>query len=278
MKEDGYEIKDGILDLSECGIKAVEDKQFLGIKQLRAVIMPEGIEHVGDWAFAKCSNLEAVSFCGKFRKDLFGRNVFKGCEELSFIRFADTDDTTARLLALSTNRLEADHLVRADDIGQKSWYEKWDISLLSLLKSDDEKNAIAAALCGEEDISYDGIGSVDGELPGESADYVTKKAYEKCMLCYIRLENDRFLSEDARRIVEDHISKNRLGSASGSSFYSIFSLGGSDLSYLARYIDIVRPDKEMIRMMMDSLSPKDVYAMSYLVERSGGIAGDDLML
>lgn len=273
-----YDIKDGILDLSKDAIYRIEDKQFLGNKQVRSVILPDTTEYVGNWAFAKCSNLEEVTFCGTFCPGLFGRNVFAGCEMLSYIRFADTDDTTARLAALSTNILDCDHLLRADDIGQKSWFEKWDISLVSLLKSDDEKNAIAAALCGEEDISYDGIGSVDGELPGESPDFVTKKAYEKCMLCYVRLECDRYISDETRSVINEHIMKNRLGYGCGSSFYSIFAADGSDLSYLKRYIDITNPEREEFTAMISALSPRDVYAMSYLIERSNALSGDDLML
>ncbi len=174
MNENGFEIKDGILDLSDVQSGTIEDKQFLGDKTIRRVRFGESIGHIGNWAFAKCANLEKVTFASPFSRGLFGRDVFKGCDELSEIRFSDTDDVTARLLALCTNRLYCDHLVRADDIGQKTWFEKWDISLIALLKSDDEKNAIAAALCGEEDIAFDGIGSVGGELPGESSDYVSK--------------------------------------------------------------------------------------------------------
>ncbi len=278
MDLDVYDIKDGILDLSKDAIYAIEDKQFLGNKQIRSVILPATTEHVGNWAFAKCSNLEEVTFCGTFCPGLFGRNVFDGCDDLGYIRFADTDDATARLAALCANSLDCDHLIRADDIGQKSWYEKWDISLVSLLNGDDEKNAIAAALCGEEDISYDGIGSVDGELPGESPDFVTKKAYEKCMLCYVRLECDRYISDKTRSVINEHIMKNRLGYGNGSSFYSIFALGGSDLSYLERYISITGPDREEISEMISALSPRDVYAMSYLIERSNALSGDELML
>lgn len=278
MTENGYEIKEGILDLSGLNIDRIENKRFLGAKAVREVIFPAGIEYIGDWAFAKCSNLEKVTFPQKHVHGLFGKDVFKGCDNLSEIRFLGTDDVTSYLLALCTNRLYCDHLVRADDVGKKSWFEKWDISLVSLLKSDDEKNAIAAALCGEEDISYDGIGSVDGELPGQTPDYVSKMANEKCTLCYIRLEYDRYLSDGTRETIEDHILKNSLGNCGGHSFYSIFEMCDGNLSYLSRYLDIVRPDRDGIRQMISALSPRDVYAMSYLLERSNRLAGDDLML
>ncbi len=167
-----YEIKDGILDLKDAPLSIIENKEFWSQRALRKVILPAGIEHIGDWAFAKCINLETVEFACDFRPGLFGRDVFKGCESLRSVAFAGMDETTALFLALCANRLPYDHLIRSEDVGQKSWYEKWDICLASKLKSDDAEAKMSAALCGEEDISYDGIGSVDGEMPGASADYV----------------------------------------------------------------------------------------------------------
>lgn len=98
------------------------------------------------------------------------------------------------------------------------------------------------------------------------------------MLCYVRLECDRYISDETRSVINEHIMKNRLGYGNGSSFYSIFALGGSDLSYLERYISIIGPDREEISEMISALSPRDVYAMSYLIERSNALSGDELML
>ncbi len=162
MTVNGYEIIDGILDLRDSDMTVLENKAFLSGKMIREVYLPLGLTHIGDWAFAKCSNLRQVTFADDFRPGLFGKEVFGGCDELRSIGFADLDAETSTLLATCTNKLAYDHLLRSDDIGQKSWFEKWDISLVSKLKSDDAEARMSAALCGEEDISYDGIGSVYG--------------------------------------------------------------------------------------------------------------------
>ncbi len=275
-----YEIKDGILDLKDAPLSIIENKGFWSQRSLKKAVLPAGIEHVGDWAFAKCVNLEAVEFPCDFRPGLFGRDVFKGCESLRSVTFMGMDGATSLFLALCANRLLYDHLIRSEDVGQKSWYEKWDICLASRLKSDDAEAKMRAALCGEEDISYDGIGSVDGEMPGESADYVSKEEYNKSALCYIRLEHDVFLSDDTRDLIEDHVRKNRFGSGSGSSFYAIFEECGGNISYLETYLDIVKPDKDTLAAMTASLSPSEVVARSYLIGRSSDAVGglDDLML
>ncbi len=267
MNINGFEVKDGILDLSGTSVTVIENKAFWAARAIREVLLPGGMEHIGDWAFAKCSNLERVTFPDDFRPDLFGRDVFKGCDRLKHIGFNDSDDVTAHFLALCANRLGFDRLIQSDDIGKKSWYEKWDICLATRIKSDDAEARMSAALCGEEDISYDGIGSVDGEMSGESEDFVSAAAYNRSILCYVRLINDRYLSDDMRHLLEKHISDNRFGEGYGSSFYAIFEECGGDLGLLQKYLDIVKPDRKMLLEMTSALSASEVAAKSYLIGR-----------
>ena len=276
----GHEITDGILDLRDSGITVLENKAFLSGKLIREVYLPSGVTHIGNWAFAKCSNLRRVTFADDFRPGIFGKEVFGGCDELRSIEFADSDPETSTLLAMCTNKLAYDHLLRSDDVGLKSWFEKWDISLVSKLKSDDAEARMSAALCGEEDISYDGIGSVDGEMPGETEDYVRREEFAKCELCYIRLTNDRFLGKRIRQAIEDFLTENRFGFRSGAAFYSVFDAGEKALAYLQTYLDVIKPDAGTLKEMIDAVPKKDVYARSFLIGKSSeGCGGlDSLML
>lgn len=279
MNIKGYEVYDGVLDLSGTGLTSIENKAFFFEKGIRAVILPSTIEYVGDWAFAKCPNLERVTFPCAHHSGMFGRDVFGGCVRLSLIEFEDMDDCAARLLALCANRLSFDQLIRSDDIGKESWYEKWDICLATRLKSDDAEAKMSAALCGEEDISYDGIGSVDGEMSGETGDFVKKEEYNRCALCYLRLSNDRYLSDNTRNTIEEYLIANRFGAGSEGSFYSIFEECGSDLSFLRIYLDTIKPDRDTLQDMIKILEPKDVFAKSYLIDESNSLGNiDDLML
>lgn len=279
MDINGFKITDGVLDLSDRALPSIENKAFLSAKLLRRVILPAGIEHVGDWAFAKCDNLMSVSFMGPYREGLLGKEVFKGCTRLATIDFDGMDSVTSKLLALCTNKLPYDHLLRSDDVGQAGWYEKWDICLISKIKSDDAEARMSAALCGEEDISYDGIGSVDGEMPGETGDYIQKEEYDRCSLCYVRLANDVYLNDHTRRSIEDHIIANRFGTGTGASFFSVFEEEDNTLPYLRIYLDIVKPDRGTLKEMIEAVPGKNVYARSFLIERSsqGDVLGD-LML
>ena len=268
MNANGYEVKDGVLDLRETSVTEIDNKEFWAARSVREVLLPAGIIHIGDWAFAKCSNLEKVTFTDDFHPGIFGRDVFKGCERLERISFCDTDEVTGRFLALCANRLGFDRLIQSDDVGKKSWYEKWDICLATRIKSDDAEAKMSAALCGEEDISYDGIGSVDGEMPGEGADFVSKEAFNKSILCYIRLSDDIYLGEDTRKLVSDHILQNSFEIGTSAAFNAIFEECGGNLSYLRIYLDIVKPDRDTLLRMISSLGPSDVAARSYLIKES----------
>ena len=271
MNVNRYEITDGVLDLSDTDIRRIERKAFWALKVIREVHLPETVVYIDDWAFGKCANLETVRFAGAFRPGIFGRDVFKGCDRLADIAFTDTDRQTEVLLALCANKLAFDQLIRSDDIGQKSWYEKWDICLATRLKSDDAEAKMSQALCGEEDISYDDIGSVDGEMSGEREEYLWREGYRKCSLCYVRLANDRYLGTDTRKIIEDHIIANRFGEGNGYSFHAIFEECDSDLSYLRKYLDIVKPDRDELAGMTAALMPKDVLARSFLIKESSSL-------
>ncbi len=269
MNHGGYEITDGVLDLRNAGVTGIENKEFLSEKAVRQVYLPASVEHVGDWAFSKCTNLRSVEFTGDFRPGVFGKNVFSGCELLGYVGFADTDPVTGKLLALCANRLPYDHILRSDDLGQESWYRKWDICLEAALKSDDAEAKMSAALCGEEDISYDGIGSVDGEMPGETSDYIQKEEFNRCSLCYIRLSNDRYLRDDTRALIAGYLNDNRFGVKEGSAFASIFEEGENVLPYLKIYLDTIKPDRKTLKEMTAAVPSKDVYAISYLIRESG---------
>ena len=139
---------------------------------------------------------------------------------------------------------------------------------------------MSAALCDEEDISYDGIGSIDGEMPGESADFVSKDAHNRSVLCYIRLKDDVYLSDETRLLLEEHIRAIGFGRESGSSFSAIFEECGGNLEYLRIYLDIVKPDRNTLSAMIASLGPSDVAARSFLIKESSDKSGilDDMML
>lgn len=259
----------------------IERKFHMSDSSLTELVFKGTDTHLGDWAFSKCRNLREVTFKQAYTPGMFGRGVFEGCDRLERITFSGFSEDASRLLANVVSHLKVSHLLTADDVGEKSWFEKWDLALKISLDTNDAEGSIAAALCGEEDISYDGIGSVDGEMPGETGDFVKNAAKEKCMLCLLRLRYDEYLGDEFRKYLCDYLKSRSLGEGDGYAWSALKDLVGDDLTYYRLYLDAVCPDRKSLSLMTDDLDAGHVAVKSFLIREAGGSSGaafDELML
>lgn len=285
LKITGYEGDGAILDISEENkITSIDKKVFLSCNQLRKVKLPGSITGIGDWCFSNCRNLDKVEISSSSADGrIFGRGVFEACDRLSRIGFSGTDMSTQVLLAAGVNRMSNELLLRADDIGQKFWYEKWDISLLSLLNSDDAESTISTAVSGEEDISYDGVAMVDGEMSGPTSDHVKNIAKNKSYLCYLRLLNDSHLGRKTKDKIEEYIRSRAFGTENPSAWITLKEDCEGDVEYYETYLSVVNPSRDEMMKMIEDLGPTRVQAKALLIDRargdsSGNSVLDDLML
>ena len=280
----GYEDMGFVLDISDkTDIEIIGKKAFLGCKSLKKVFLPGSIKSLSDWSFSKCNNLKSVKIDLPVESGLFGRGVFEGCEHLKEISFKDAHKDLSVLLAANVNRLPNEHLLRSEDLGQQGWYEKWDIALMALLNTDDAEGSINTLVCGEEDISTDGIGSVDGEMPGETDDFVKRAAKNKSFLCFLRLMHDSFLKDDKRTLFENYIKARAFGNPKDFAWVTLKEDCEGEVDYYKLYLSIVKPSKDDIKGMVADLSATQVQAKAFLINEAAGNTGessalDDLML
>lgn len=279
----GYEGGDAVLDLSGYGnLTTIDRKAFLSCKILRKLILPASIDSIGDWAFSKCTNLQSVNFVRATGDNMFGKGVFEGCDNLTEISFADSDKGMARLLALTTNRMSNDYLLRSSDLGKKTWYDKWDISLMSVLKLDSNNLEADFATGGEEDLPFVGVGMVDGEMPDEGVDFFKGIEKNKCLLAYIRLMYDANLSDGMREFLCEFIRDRAFGCSPAYAFNTLNEECGGDIEYYKIYMDVVKPDKDTINRMAQSLNATLIQAKAFLIEQAAGGEEssffDDMML
>ncbi len=257
---------DAVLDLSGQPVAGVARKTFLSCKSLKKVIFPESIVFLGDWAFSKCTNLKSVGFLGNFRSGLFAKGVFDGCSALESISFADFDEDLKVLFSATVNRLSNDILFRSDEVGTGKWYEKWDLSLQSMLRSLDDDNMDFVA-CGEEDIAYSGM--VDGEMPSDNETFVKAAEKNKCFLCFERLLHAAGLDERSRSICEQFITERAFGRRNPSAWITLKEDCRDEVEYYKRYLDIVHPDKNTITDMIADLSQTQVQTKAFLINEAG---------
>lgn len=247
---------------------AIKSKSNMGDASVSEIVIPKEVTQIGEWAFSKCKNLTKVVFKGEYTPHLLAKGVFEGSDNLKSIEFANLGCDEAYLLAAAVCKLKVSHLLRSDDVGEKSWFDKWDLALKIVLESNDEKFDAANALCGEEDISYDNIGSIDGEMPGVGVDYLNEAAYNKSLLCYLRLTYDKFLDDSGREIIYSYIKKHAFGTKDAYSWLTLKEKCRDDLSYYRIYLEVVKPLNDEMRRMIEDLPQNAVAAKSFLIGES----------
>ena len=253
-------------------VTKIQKKSFLGIKGLRSIELPSGIKEVSDWAFSKCIHLNNIRFTSK---PVFGKAVFEGCERLEKIyvnakdiNASEEDENLAYLLASVVNKFDAGYLLRDDDIGTCEWYRRWDLALKNYLLAEDIDGYDDRALCGEEDISYDGISSVDGELLGDSGDYLNEVGKNKCYLCILRLIHDTNLSINDQDLLKKYILARSYEKERPLAWKMLKEDAGENIELFEKYIEITNPSKDILEKMIKDISADKANVRAYLIKCS----------
>ncbi|MBP5153148.1 MAG: hypothetical protein ILP13_09590, partial [Lachnospiraceae bacterium] len=275
-------VSDGGADYTVTGV----DRKALLNSNLKAVSLPPTIESIGDWAFSKATHLKRFVLRGpveNLSKVTLGKGIFEGDTALESVCLGyEQDDDLSYLLAATVLRLPAAFLLRTGNLGTKEWFKSFDASLSSYIAESDFTGYSERILCGEEDISYDGIGSVDGELLGESAAYVREKRKDKSALCLLRLMKDKDLAEETGEVFKDYIRKHALGREDDSAWQALKTFYGDSLEYVELYCNVVKPGKTEIGAMLADMGKQGIEIKSFLIGYRGeddtGNIMDDLLL
>ena len=255
-------------------VTCIGKKAFLGCKGLREVDMPESVTEIEDWAFSQCAHLRKITIPALFDRTQgndfkLGRRVFEGCVSLSQIcRQKDDNGAISYLCAALVSRLPAEYLLWDDEIGSKHWYEKWDLALSGFILRKDNEGYTDTVLCGEEDISYDGIGSVDGEMLGETYEYVKSVCKNKSYLCLLRLVNDEMLDATSRDIYSQYIRVHKRGVGNEAAWLTLTEDIGDELEYYKVYASVAESEADELSEMIAQMGEDKAQAKAYLISQS----------
>ena len=89
-----YEDKPNILvdlDMSQATFTKIDYNQFYYVRNLRSVIIPEGVTLIDSYAFQSCVNLESVTIPKSVMK--IGMCAFSVCKKLASVVFVDNEST-----------------------------------------------------------------------------------------------------------------------------------------------------------------------------------------
>lgn len=257
-------------------VKGIDRKAFLQQVGLRKVVLPGTVAYIGDWAFSQCRQLETFILKQGAGVDAFvGRGIFEGSDRLANICIGYTKpDELSFLAALPVKRLPAAYLIKDPSFGLAEWYRKLDMAIVDYLKQDDIEGYSDRALCGEEDISYDGVGSVDGELPGESAAYLKEVGKNKAGLSFARLTNKVYITNETKAYLSDYLLSRSKGCERENAWYYILEDRYDDSKAIDDYLDIIKPDTDALKAMLEDVPPSKALLKSKLIAHKSGNMGD----
>lgn len=253
----------------EVPVTSISKKAIMGVNGLRHIMIPETVREIGDWAFAHCIHLVSLTILNK--EVSFGRGMLEGCIRLNSVSIGyEGEDDLSILLASALNKMPAGYLISSGEMGSESWFRNYDSSLVQYLRESDYAGSDEAALCGEEDISYDDIRSVDGELLGVDASYILGVRKNKNFLCMMRLMHKQFLLPDMEEFLLSYVKSHTIKNANNAAWIAIKDDLYADDAYLKLYLDITKPDSIEIDMMLNDLGNNHPEMKAMLLKYGGG--------
>lgn len=129
-------------------VNEIGPKAFLSCKAVERLYLPDGIEKIGDWAFAHMKNLKEMHLPA--RNLVWGKQVLMGCEQLSQVHMRGVRLETGMEFFIATmlRYFESEQLLQFQELqtlkGQQKWLEQYDRHLLEYLKQTDEKGFVPA--------------------------------------------------------------------------------------------------------------------------------------
>lgn len=233
-----FQIENGEVCLVECNVCSavllvpiqiegapvtkIGKKAFLGQRNLKRAVLPEGIHTIGDWAFAGCRNLEEVEFLGAGAE--LGKDVFQNCQKLRRIKEKGLPDDISYLLASVPLHMQERYLLNIKEAGSENWLSRWDASLVRRIRESDEEGFADQFMCGLEN-----FGHQDKET------YLEERRREKSELSYLRLLHPYGLSDDLKMRIQRYLLRHSKGCVSEASWRVLLENHGTDMNYVNIY-------------------------------------------
>lgn len=137
----------------------IAKKTYLGDNTLIDIVIPEDVKKIEDWAFAQCGRLKSIHLPDNI--EYIGRNIFAGCDALDEIRVYRLEQAfdsytityISQMLAVAMKYFGYNAGDWLKDIGSPAWFDNWDASCDSYIKTQDDVGFMPFLAGGEEDYS-----------------------------------------------------------------------------------------------------------------------------
>ncbi len=258
-------------------ITGIGRKAFLSDRYLHEITLPETVKHIGEWAFAGCRSLRAISLC---RGTSIDNGTFKDCNALESVRLLDTQtsdrgltsDTgaadklsidTGYLLAAVIRLMNDRFLFDLNEAGSSSWLTNWDRRMMQIINEPDEEGFSALLACGEED--YEGR---DNTIEA----YLGRRRRRKCRIGMVRLLHDYGLPDEIRTGLTSYLYEHRAGTEHPHTWQVVLNEHGDEEAYYDLMKDCGCITSDNIDIMLSDLGDKHAGMKAYLIRLNSEVS------
>lgn len=268
--------------IDDLPVVCIAKKAFLSNKLIREVLLPPGINEIGDFAFARCSRLKKIGI--PYQNIDIGQGILMECDSL--VQVVDTKDPRyykniseevsnkmdtndgniasskikediSYLLAATVLILDATYLFDLSNAGSDDWFFKWDSRMRMKMGMDDSEGFSKMLLCGEEDY---GSNETDPEY------YKHLKRIAKVRVAMLRLMHNAMLSEKEGQMLRDYLLLHISGCKHDETWNVILEEHGDDKEYYEFLINIGGVSEKNFHNMLSDMGDRHTEMKAFLMK------------
>lgn len=251
-----------------CPVTVIKKKAFLSSRFVTEIFLPETIEKIEDYAFARCRKLTKISI--PYKKIEIGQDILIDCDKLSYIYNSslntEVNDDVAFLLAKTLNELNAFFLFDLPNAGNDEWLNHLDATISMRMKKDEMEDFSKMILCGEEEVVCGEDGTIEDSNPEH---YKSNRVKEKVRIAFLRLLHNYKIDSELERTLIEYLCTHTKGSETEETWLVVLNEHGDEQDYYDYLLKINAINNNNLASILLDMGNRHTEMKSYLIKHSG---------
>ena len=255
-------------EIDGCIVNRIKKKAFLSQKFVQKIVLPESIDYIEDYSFARCRKLHTIYI--PYKSINIGQDILKDCSELSYIcnsidyseNGSDKNDISF-LLAKTLNELNAFFLFDLQNAGTDEWLHHLDATINMRLDKDEMEDFSKMILCGEEEVVCGEDGTIEDSNPEH---YKSNRVKEKVRISFLRLLHDYKIDEKLKNKLIDYLYNHTKGQKTCETWQVVLNEHGDEKEYYDFLIKINCINKDNFPDILKDMGNRHTEIKSYLIK------------
>lgn len=246
-------------------VTCIKKKAFLSSRFVTEIVLPNCIERIDDYAFARCRKLTKITI--PYKSLILGQDILKECDNLTHIYNGlstdNVNEDVAFLLAKTLNELDAFFLFDLNNAGSNEWISHLDATINMRMKKDDMEDFSKMILCGEEEVVCGEDGTIEDSNPEH---YKSNRVKEKIRIAFLRLLHSYKIDKKLEQILTKYLLNHTKGCKTEETWMVVLNEHGDDKEYYDLLLSINAINKENIADILIDMGNRHTEMKSYLIK------------